>query len=119
MRATASRERSAFPHGCRGTPGSERPDRLRRAWYGAGLSSCAAKRRGPCGKGYTGMHPASGMPCATEAEAQQAGYRKGKDFHEGTKRMGREDNVSPAPLCYLYVTYTRFSSVSYTAIFWF
>ena len=35
--------------------------------------------RVPGCKGYAGMRPASVMPFATEAEAQQAGYRKAKD----------------------------------------
>ena len=35
--------------------------------------------RVPGCKGYTGMNPASAVPFATEAEAQQAGYRKAKD----------------------------------------
>jgi len=35
--------------------------------------------RVPGCKGYAGMHPASVVPFATEAEAQQAGYRKAKD----------------------------------------
>jgi endonuclease YncB( thermonuclease family) len=35
--------------------------------------------RVPGCKGYTGMNPASVMPFATEAEAQQAGYRRAKD----------------------------------------
>jgi hypothetical protein len=35
--------------------------------------------RVPGCKGYAGMRPASVVPFATEAEAQQAGYRKAKD----------------------------------------
>ena len=35
--------------------------------------------RVPGCKGYTGMRPASVVPFATEAEAQQAGYRRAKD----------------------------------------
>ena len=35
--------------------------------------------RVPTCKGYAGMRPASVAPFATEAEAQQAGYRKAKD----------------------------------------
>ncbi len=35
--------------------------------------------RVPGCRGYTGMNPASVVPFATEAEAQQAGYRKAKD----------------------------------------
>jgi Metal binding domain of Ada len=34
--------------------------------------------RVPGCKGYAGMNPASVVPFATEAEAQQAGYRKAK-----------------------------------------
>jgi hypothetical protein len=34
---------------------------------------------GPGCKGYAGMHPVSVIAFATEAEAQQAGYRKAKD----------------------------------------
>ena len=35
--------------------------------------------RVPSCKGYASMRPASVVPFATEAEAQQAGYRKAKD----------------------------------------
>jgi phosphatidylserine/phosphatidylglycerophosphate/cardiolipin synthase-like enzyme len=35
--------------------------------------------RVPDCKGYVGMRPASVVPFATEAEAQQAGYRRAKD----------------------------------------
>ena len=35
--------------------------------------------RVPSCKGYAGMNPASVVPFATEAETQQAGYRKAKD----------------------------------------
>jgi hypothetical protein len=35
--------------------------------------------RVPGCKGYAGMRPASVVPFATEAEAQQAGYRRAKD----------------------------------------
>ena len=35
--------------------------------------------RVPGCKGYGGMRPASVVPFATEAEAQQAGYRRAKD----------------------------------------
>ncbi len=35
--------------------------------------------RVPGCKGYAGMRPASVVPFVTEAEAQQAGYRKAKD----------------------------------------
>jgi deoxyribonuclease I len=35
--------------------------------------------RVPGCKGYASMRPASVVPFATEAEAQQAGYRKAKD----------------------------------------
>jgi phosphatidylserine/phosphatidylglycerophosphate/cardiolipin synthase-like enzyme len=37
--------------------------------------------RVPGCKGYAGMRPASVVPFATEAEAQQAGYRRAKDCH--------------------------------------
>ena len=44
-------------------------------------------------KGYACMRPASVVPFATEAEAQQAGYRRAKGLSIRDKGKGREYNL--------------------------